>query len=258
MNKQTVIFRSADGIDLCGVVEKSKKEPHSLAVLAHGITVEKHEGGFYSRLAKCLSKRGVKSLRFDFRGHGDSKGKPEEMTISGEIKDLDAAVRFLAGKTNSKVAIVGTSFGAGIAILYAARFPRNVSSLSLLCPVLDYQRTFLEPETEWAKEWFHPKALKDVARTGFLQLDQFRLGAPLIQEFRRLHPGETLLTLKVPTLIAHGTDDSMVPYSVAKHYGSKYKFGRFVSIPKADHGFEGFEKKVYSEVAQWITEHSAE
>lgn len=255
MKEKTIRFKSADGIQLCGILREA---PPPLAVLAHGITVEKNEGGFYSRLADCLAKRGVRSLRFDFRGHGGSNGKPEEMTIAGEIKDLGSAVDRIKMKIGSKVAIVGTSFGAGVAILYAAKFPQNVSSLTLLCPVLDYRKSFLEPETEWAKEWFHPQAIRNVAKTGFLQLDQFKLGAPLIKEFSKLHPGKTLLKLRVPTLVVHGTKDSMVPYSVAKYYGTKYRLGRFLSVPGADHGFEGFEKKVYSEVAMWINGHAFE
>ena len=175
------------------------------------------------------------------------------MTIKGEIKDLLAAIDLLKKEGHKKIAIVGTSFGAGIAIFSAMKRRKVISSLSLLCPVLDYKRTFLKPETEWGQEWFTADSIYNAKKTGKLNLDGFCLGYELLKEFKKYHPGKVLLKLKIPTLIVHGTDDSVVPYSAAKYYGKRYKRGKFLSIKEADHGFEGFENKVFSEVVKWIT-----
>ena len=258
MKQKRVWFKSRDGINLCGILTSSNIEPKGGVILAHGITVEKNEGGFYQRLANLLAKNCLTSLRFDFRGHGDSSGKSSEMTIKGEIDDLWAAITFLRDKKYKKIAIVGTSFGAGIAVLYTKMRPAAISSLILLCPVLDYKMTFLKPETEWAQEWFTPQAISKAKLTGKFNLDGFQLGYELLKEFRRYKPAETLLKLTIPTMIMHGTEDSMVPYSVAQYYGRKYRKGKFVSIKGADHGFKGFEKKVFSEVIKWILENLEE
>lgn len=250
-----ILFKSKDGINLCGLLTSPGKNSKGAVILSHGITVEKNEAGFYTKLAKLLAENDLTSLRFDFRGHGESSGKSWEMTIKGEIYDLEAAVKVLQSKGFKKIALIGTSFGAGIVTLYARRYPSMVSSIALLCPVLDYKRTFLEPETEWAQEWFTPETISNAAKTGKLNLDGFQLGNDLLKEFRRFKPAETLLKLKVPALIIHGTGDSMVPYSVAKYYGERYHRGTFLPIKGADHGFEGFEKRVYTEVAKWILKH---
>lgn len=258
MKEKTVWFKSIDGVSLCGILASPNKESKGTVILTHGITVEKNEGGFYRRLAKLLAENQLTSLRFDFRGHGESSGKLWEMTIKGEINDLSAAISLLKAEGYKKIAIVGTSFGAGIAVLYAKKRQSTISSLTLLCPVLDYKRTFLEPETEWAQEWFTPEAISKAKQTGKFNLDRFELGNALLEEFHRYKPAEALLKLTVPTLIVHGTEDSMVPYSVAQYYGRKYRKGKFLSIKEADHGFEGFEGKVFPKVVKWILDNLGE
>jgi len=253
MTEKNVSFFSADGTPLHGIVATPPDTPKGAVVLAHGITVEKNEGGFYTRLAEVLATRRWQSLRFDFRGHGESGGRPQDMTIEGEINDLSAAVDLLRQSGWNKVGIVGTSFGAGVAVFHAQRRRETVSRLALLAPVLDYRRTFLTPETEWAKEWFTAAAFKRAEIVGTLDLDGFLLGLKLLEELRRLSPADVLLSLNVPTLIVHGTDDSMVPYSVAKEVAAKYEHGRFLAVYGADHGLEGFEETIFSEVSQWVT-----
>lgn len=255
MKINQIVFKSKDGINLCGILTSPGKNSKGAVILCHGITVEKNEAGFYTRLAKLLAKNDLTSLRFDFRGHGESKGKSWEMTIKGEISDLEAAVKLLRNKGFKKISLIGTSFGGSIVTLYTKRSPSAIACITLLCPVLDYKRTFLNPETEWAQEWFTPETLSKAAKTGKLNLDGFQLGSDLLTEFRQINPGETLLKLKVPALLVHGTEDSYVPYSVTKYYGKKYRNGKFLAIYGADHGFEGFEKRVYREVIKWVLKH---
>jgi len=257
MQEDIIKFSSKDGTILLGILAEPKIPPKGGVVLAHGITAEKNEDGFYNRLAEALAERGFQSLRFDFRGHGASAGIPKEMTIHGEVQDLSAAVDQLRKLGWRRVAIVGTSFGGGVAVLYSEHHQKVISCLTLLCPVLDYKRTFLNPETEWTKEWFVPQAFNKAEKTGFLDLDGFHLGRKLLEEFKALNPAEVLLKLEVPTLLVHGTEDTMVPYIVSKNVGPKYPHRVFVPVEGADHGFEGFEDKVFPKVWQWIFHHLA-
>jgi len=254
VKEKRVRFRSIDGILLRGVLTIPDQEAKGAVILAHGITGEKEEGGFYTRLAKVLAEKGLASLRFDFRGHEESGGKTWEVTIKGELNDLSAAVRLLRSRGYKRFALVGFSFGGGIVVLYTKRRPRGISSLTLLCSVLDYKRTFLEPETQKGREWFTKEALAAAKRTGRLNLAGFILGHGLLQEFRRYDPGENLLRLDVPALVVHGTEDDMVPYSVARYYGRKYKRGTFLSL-KADHCFKKFEKELFPKISDWILKH---
>lgn len=72
-------------------------------------------------LAEGLARRGMATLRFNFRGVGASQGGFDEGR--GEREDARSAVRFLAaqpGVDAERLAIVGYSFGASVALAVAA------------------------------------------------------------------------------------------------------------------------------------------
>ncbi len=250
--EQRISFKSKDGVTLRGILTTPGEKAKEAVIFAHGITGEKDEGGLYAKLSRLFAGKGVESLRFDFRGHGESGGKPWTVTIKGELDDLAAAVDLVRARGYEKVAIIGFSFGGGITVLYAGRKPRNVSCITLLCPVLDYRKTFLEPETAEAAKWFSPEAIARAKRTGRLDLAGFPLGHGLLKELSRYKPGQTLLKLEVPCLIIHGTDDNMVPYTVARYYGRKYEKGEFLSVKRASHSFKGFEGRIAPTITNWV------
>ncbi|HUZ36208.1 MAG TPA: alpha/beta fold hydrolase [Streptosporangiaceae bacterium] len=56
------------------------------------------------------------SLRFDFRAHGESEGRQEDLTIAGVVNDIRAAVKQVREAAGSgPVNLIGASFGGGIA-----------------------------------------------------------------------------------------------------------------------------------------------
>ena len=79
---------SADGVSLDTALHPAKTEPIGTVIQAHGITVDKDEGGMFVRLAETLSCRGFNVIRFSYRGHGKSGGTPLGVTVTGEIVDL--------------------------------------------------------------------------------------------------------------------------------------------------------------------------
>lgn len=235
-------YMSSDGFNLVGIL-CSPQEPIGWALMAHGILESKDEyGAFYVDLSQELASQRIGSLRFDFRGHGESSGDSRDISIKGDILDLKASLGQLPIKISEKFAIVATSFGAGPAILLASEIRSRVSGLALIAPVLDYKRTFLEPETPWTRESFTPQALASADSGGELLLNGSKpLSPALIQEFRSLHPEHALETLNLPTLIIHGTKDSMVPFAVSKAAAAPSRSIRLVELENADHGFTDFE-----------------
>ncbi len=250
--EQEATFRSRDGVTLSGIYRRIEGTPKAGIVLAHGITVDKDYEGFYPRLSAELARHGFESLRFDFRGHGESEGRPEQMTLTGEVRDLGAAVRFLRRRCAPHLAIVGTSLGAGIAVMYAARERRSPFALVLLSSVLDYRRTLLEPETDWAKEWFSPSAVSKAYATGTLDLMGFPLGLELLREFKALEPAKVLRGLTIPVLMVHSERDPYAPFHVARDAARSIPGVKFVRVRGASHYFEGSEASVFREISKWL------
>src|SRR5205085_1697342 len=147
---QTFAFRSPDGLRLVGTFVSSGGGAGVVVVLVHGGGVTREEGGFFSRLADGLAASGVASLRFDFRGHGESEGRQEDLTISGVLNDIDAAVRQAKSLASSaSVGLLGASFGGGICGLFASQYPQVLRSLVLINPLINYRRRFIDDKPYW-------------------------------------------------------------------------------------------------------------
>jgi fermentation-respiration switch protein FrsA (DUF1100 family) len=70
-----------------------------------------------------LRQLGLNILAFDYRGFGESTGKPTE---EGLYRDVDAAYRYLRevrGVPASRIILFGYSLGSGVAVDLAARVP---------------------------------------------------------------------------------------------------------------------------------------
>lgn len=230
-----------DGFHLVGL-RAMPETPRGWVILMHGITQNKDEfGGFYVNLARLLWEEGIGTLRFDFRGHGESSGTSMDISVIGDVIDIEASLRQLPRRDNVELAFIGTSFGAGPAVLAASHARGAVRGLALIAPVLDYTRTFLEPETPWAREWFSPNALRDLPSKGHIILDGYKLSPRLIEEFRDIRPIDFLAESGLPSLIIHGDRDTVVPYSVSEEVAQRIPHVRLHTLTDTDHGFSHFD-----------------
>lgn len=89
-------------------------------------------------IAVChaLSQASIASLRFNFRGVGESQGFYSEGI--GEQDDVKAAIGYLVsqeGVDPDRIGLCGYSFGAGVALDVATRDPL-VKALALVSPIL--------------------------------------------------------------------------------------------------------------------------
>ena len=88
-------------------------------LMCHGFTGQKSESHFYLvALSRRLAEAGIASLRFDFRGSGESEGEFEDMTPLEEVSDARAALRQLAGIARvdeRRLGIFGWSLGGLVA-----------------------------------------------------------------------------------------------------------------------------------------------
>ncbi|MBI2622014.1 alpha/beta fold hydrolase [Candidatus Microgenomates bacterium] len=240
MNK--VNFKTGDGVRLVGVWELPKKPTQKAIVLAHGISVDKDEDGIFTELAKLLKESGFAVFRFDFRGHGESEGNSVDMTITGELKDLDSAIN-LVKKDYQKIGLLGASFGGSIAALYSAVNKDLFKCLCLWNPTLHYGHTFLNPYLPWLKDK-KDQMQKDLAEKSWTEIGskKFKLGKQLFEEMKKLYPQEALKAITIPTLIVHGDKDTHVPYIDSKEYVSFLENGQLITIREAEHGFHDNKK----------------
>lgn len=113
--------------------------PRAAAVVAHPHPL--HGGTLHNPVIfhtdRALNRAGLLTLRFNFRGTGDSEGSHDEGR--GEVGDLEAAARWLRGLSGDlPMLLVGFSFGSVCSIRLAERDPRIAGVVAIGMPVRKY------------------------------------------------------------------------------------------------------------------------
>ncbi len=231
-------FRSYDGTTLEGTLVRSSASQDCLALFVHGITSSRDELGLFSGLADYLLKRKISSFRFDYRCHGVNKQPMESLTLSGIVRDIDAAAVCALGLSGaSKFHTVGMSFGGGLSAFWAATSTQAVTSVVMLAPVIDYEEDVVGQHGLLVDGTLNKRAKDSIQKQGFLETDGIRYGAPLLNELRYISGIEGLRRLQCESIIIHGDGDSIVPYSSSERFVKLNPRCRLVNIPGTDHGF---------------------
>jgi len=107
-------------------------------VMAHGFGATRDAS--LEPYAERFAAAGLHVLLFDYRHFGASDGEPRQLlSVRRQLQDYAAAVHFahaLAGVDASRVAVWGTSFSGGHALVTAATVP-GVAAAVCQCPMMD-------------------------------------------------------------------------------------------------------------------------
>jgi uncharacterized protein len=265
---RSLTFRSLDGLTLHGTLVEPATISGNAVVLVHGGGATREETGFFTRLATGLAEAGLPSLRFDLRGHGESEGRQEDLTLAGVVNDIRAAVEHVREVTSSgPVGLIGASFSGGLCAYYTTRYPATVARLVLLNPLLNYKKRFVEDKPYWHGEHIDAEAGHELAANGFIPHNlNFKLGRALFNEVFYLQPHLAVPELRVPTLFVHGTRDTFVPVESSRTYSAQVPGAELLEIPGAQHGFavmddpqyanpqsQAWQAEVIGSVAGWLT-----
>ena len=232
------------------------KGPHPGVLMLHGFTGDKVESHFlFVKTARALAQAGFATLRFDFRGSGESEGRFQEVTIPGEISDALSVFDWFSrqeGVDASRLAVLGLSMGGCVAAHVAGADPR-VKALVLWAAVADPIGLFQElQETTPA-----PPPL------GWQEDGTFDAGGHLIgQQFMvtlaDVNPLAALTSYTGPALVMHGTKDPTVPPKHATMYAQALgERARLVWVEGADHTFSAhvWEQFAIGTTKAWLKEH---
>src|SRR5688500_140410 len=123
---QERITFSSDALKLSGVVHQppdlrpDKRRPAFLVL--HGFGGSKDGAGSIA-LCERFAEWGYIAMRFDFRGCGESEGERGWIICLDQVSDTKNAISYMAGRPDvdsERIALIGSSFGAAVAIYTAA------------------------------------------------------------------------------------------------------------------------------------------
>jgi pimeloyl-ACP methyl ester carboxylesterase/DNA-binding CsgD family transcriptional regulator len=198
-------------------------------------------------------------LRYDERGCGMSGGATRELTLDHWQGDLEAVID--AADLHAPFALMGISQGAAACIAYAVKHPQRVSKLLLYGA---YARGPYERGDEEAARLYH--AIIDIARVGWAdqnpvfrqvftsrfipeatdaQVQWFNelvrttttaeVAAALLEARAHLNVTALLDQVRVPTLVLHARQDSVVPLEEGRLLAAGIPGARFVELESRNH-----------------------
>ncbi len=196
-------------------------------------------------------------IRFDKRGTGMSdpvSGAPSLETRMDDVRAVMDAV----GST--RAAVYGLSEGAAMSILFAATYPERTAALAVRSCT---PRTLWAPDFPWGRsegayqrevnqalQVYAPRAqAREAVRALGMQgddeveafIDFVRYGASpgmleaLYGMNKEIDIRPVLPTVRVPTLVMHGSEDRYVPVEVGEYTAQRLRSARFVALPGVGH-----------------------
>lgn len=246
---ERVTFANSRGNSISGVLHRPAGDAaHAGALLCHGMESDKDSDKIVA-LSRRLAQRGILSLRFDFSYTGESSGKFEDITYSGEVQDLAAAFDFVQRFAVEKIGILGSSMGGTVALLFAAHEKRVAALATIAAP--------LRPQ-KISENILTPSDVEQWRREGFLYYHGRRINVSLLTDVEGLDVPSAVKKIACPVLILHGDRDDTVPVEEAHElYGRLTAPKRLVILSGADHRLSepSHLERAIEEVLNWFSQH---
>ena len=117
MNEQPLEIMS-DGLKLRGILHTPSTSSWPLVVLCHGFLSYK-DSSKYRQLAEVFARESIATVRFDFRGCGESEGSLSESSISRRWRDLQRVIHLSLDLEDfdGRLGLLGSSLGGYLALL---------------------------------------------------------------------------------------------------------------------------------------------
>jgi pimeloyl-ACP methyl ester carboxylesterase len=225
--------------------------PRRIALLLHGGPEGSKDGPeqVYRNLAARLSTVGIDTVRFDFRGQGESSGDYIDMTMARQREDANTVVREIRNRGYERIGIVGESFGATCALgIYDERF----TALVLLWPAIYLLDVCFAP-------FFDPPFDVELSEKGYIQVGSDRVGSDFLEEVKEVNDlEEQVKQVTVPTLLIHGSEDSEVPARQSERaYALLPHPKELVIVPGADHCLRRSHEQtiVLEKTTNWLNQY---
>lgn len=211
----------------------------------------------YVELAEALVRTKIAVFRFDFRGSGDSEGAFSEMTLTGEVGDAIAALKYLQTEKRidgNRIGVFGRSLGGAVAVLSSASFGA-VKCISLWAPLFNGD--------QWKNEWARVSQgyASEHESHELRRINGQVAGLNFYSEMFDMRIDQALKSLdKVPFLIIHGEKDDLITIRHSELYVEERREAnaetQFLRLPEGDHDFSFTVERYFAieKTAKWFEE----
>jgi pimeloyl-ACP methyl ester carboxylesterase len=215
-------------------------------------------------------------IRLDKRGTGMSDRVSGAPTLETRMDDVRAVMDAVGSR---RAAFYGLSEGAAMSLLFAATYPERTAALVVRSA---FPRRMWAPDYPWAGPRANTSArysascgfsareqareavrslgnFEDAELESFLQMLRFGSSPGALESLHRMNKEidvrHVLPAVRVPTLILHGSEDTIVPLEVAQYMAAQIPTARIAEIPGAGHlAFGKYADAIVGEIEGFVTE----
>lgn len=228
MPSERIGFPGHDGQTLAARLDLPDGPHLATAVFAHCFTCGKDIPAA-RRISARLAAMGIAVLRFDFTGLGHSGGEFANTSFLSNVKDIEKAAEYLAGRGMAPTLLIGHSLG-GAAVIRAAGAIPGIRAVATLGAPHDPGHVLRHLGD----------ALPEIRRHGQAQVDlggrPFTIGEDFVQDVSTTKLDDALAGMKAALLVMHAPRDSVVGIDNATQiFAAKKHPKSFVTLDAADH-----------------------
>jgi hypothetical protein len=274
-------YLESSGCRLLGVLHEPETELRQPLALVYlhgwaGYRIGPHQ--MFTKMARQAEARGFVSLRFDFRGRGDSEGETQATTLTTMIEDAVQATEYVLQETGlQRVALIGDCSGSEVAlgagplhsaiqaqVLWSAPIVAGDRSAADRAKQRDVLRQYagkLWRRETWAKLFSARLQLGQIARV--LSRGGRGAGEEGAEVDEAIDWLQRFLDFKGERLFIYGENDPTTP-ACLQHYESLCReAGRdwhHHVVAGANHAFYSlaWEQEVISQTLNWLAGQAAE
>lgn len=245
MNCQKINFTNSRKLKLSGLLYIPSIQTGSIIVICHGLSGSKEGKGKAVEMAEELAIRGWYSLLFDFAGNGESEGAYRDISLSGQIDDLNRALDWCTDQGFNRIITQGRSFGGTTAISQAANDKRvhGVCTWAAPANICKLILNSVDPDQSSEEELALGKGT-----------DIVRIKRNFLEDLEKHTIADYSAKISSrPLLVIHGTADDVVPSTEASLiYDSAREPKKLAFIEGADHQFSWHYHKVWEVFFKWL------
>lgn len=252
MGKHHVFIESTNNVRIVGILSTpSKRGKYPAVLFLHGFMSSKESKKTHAIIEHL--KEDMVCLAIDFRGHRESTGKIQEITLTGCLDDAKVAINFLCEQPevdHTKLGVYGSSLGGATALHLAAENP-NIKALVLLAAVGDFKDLHTgefsdENIAKWQTDGY---TMFDNAETKA----KVKVDYTFVADTRAYDGFESAKQIKAKTLILHGDRDDVVPLEHGKKLNEAIPDSTFQIVEGEGHIF-GNDKDVVTNMLKDIAD----
>jgi alpha-beta hydrolase superfamily lysophospholipase len=224
------------------------QEPETaVSVFVHGLGSHRR-GDKALHFAERFAKLGWGFLAPDLRGHGQSGGSLEDLSLTRCLEDLGAAIGSLPAGAAPRL-LIGSSMGGAVAAWYQLLFPHASRHIALIAPSLRFPGRFLDLPRDELAAW-----KRGGSRRFASEWIDIKLGYGLVEDGAGYPYGRLLREYDTPTLILHGMGDTTVPWqeSAAFIEQARAKDVDLLLVKNGDHRLTAHKSYLFDAIAAWL------